>query len=214
MTGQVKKAALNQGIPGQGILGQGLFGQGLQFVQPMLSTAAPARMLASNVKQDTSTPFKALVSTAKAQLDWLREVEQMVLKHGGKTAKELNPAAVPKNPPTMQFGAAMLSSKQATPKEEDIASLTQKKTVPLEYRVYRLYYQSEPVAAHQKALYAQLFTACWKGDTKTVERLCLPPKSGKHDRHATYIQVAAEVLPSTGNMGCGMSTELPCGKRV
>jgi hypothetical protein len=191
MTGQVKKAALRQDI----------FGQGLQFGRPaMISSAAPAMIPVSGAKQDTTIPFKALISAANAQLDWLREVERMVLEHGGKTAKELNPALI-------QFDAALLSGTQMTPKEEGVSSLAQKKTVPLEYKVYRLYYQSEPVAAHQKALYAQLFTACWKGDTKTVERLCLPPKSGKRDRHATYIQVASEVLPSTGSLGGGKSTD-------
>lgn len=165
-------------------------------------------MTTSGAPQDTTTPYKALIFAANAQLDWLREVEQIVTENGGKTAMELDPVEEPVYPsPPLWGGAKRLT--QTTPKIEDATSLAPKKTVPLEYKIYRDHYQSsEPVAAHQKALYAQLFAACWKGDTKTIERLCLPPKSGKRDRHATYIQVAAEVFPSSGGMGCGKSSGL------
>jgi len=149
-------------------------------------------------EQDTATPYKALMAAATMQLKWLRKVEQIVLKYGGKTSKELDPS-LDQQPEQTEVAPVLV--KQAGESDQGESPLNQKKTVRLVYKVYRSRCDPEPVAAHLVTLYAQLFEACWKGETKTVERLCLPPRSGKRDRNATYIQVTAEVSPADTNFG-------------
>lgn len=159
--------------------------------------ALPQPVSQTVVEEDPSIPYEALITAAKAQLGWMKEVEEVIVAHGGKTAKEINPSSWQSI--DMPWSSNSYTQPiQLSQNTAAISPLSDPKTVSLQYKVYRTQHWSEPVAVHLTALYAELFEACWKGDTATVERLCLPPKSGKRDKNATYLQVAAEVVPLTG----------------
>ena len=159
-----------------------------------METAAAS---APNVSQeDADTVQKAVVQTVKARLEWLRDIEQVALAYGAKTVKEVHPTI---NDGMIQRGPNRgfhgYHPAPITPASGD------SKPIPLEYKLYRDSYQQDPVPAHLRGLYAELFVACWKGDAATIERLCLPPKDGKRAKDATYLQITSYATIGTGTKG-------------
>lgn len=149
-------------------------------------------------KEDTSLPWTALEQVARAQIEWLQEVTKAVVAHGGKTAREINAINFPdlKVEPNITPGTVPTPAQYFTPFTGFLAS-TPAEPKLVKYRIIRTgYNQTEDVAAHLVEGYASLFEACWRGDIHTIERLCLPPKSGKKSKDATYLQIAAEIVPS------------------
>lgn len=144
----------------------------------------------------TTLKLEALVKFAKAQLEQLQAVEKEIKAHGGKTRMQLNI-------PRMTSGSAtpkrmLLTTRRSTqPVTPVIPEGSLGNKMPVVYRVYRSMWNSEQVGSHLTAQYEQLFEACWKGDNHTIERLCLPSKTGntKRAKDATYLQIAAEVAP-------------------
>lgn len=165
-------------------------------------------------KLDLTVPLTALEKISRAHLSWLREVEQALVSRGAKTAKELNPLLEEAQvPPLSQkdsspFGvnafAQRLTPLLGTPSGPHSiappALVTRLPSAPsVLYKIYRgeNHYNTEPVATYLVDQYAALFDACWKGDVRTIERLCLPPKSGKRSKDAMYLQISAEVVPAS-----------------
>ncbi len=193
VTGQVKRGSLRQ---------LGLMSARMTYTQAPPMPASPQEL----IPEDPSIPYKALIAAAKSRLDWMKDVEQAIVEYGGKTAKELNPAYQEEDVQAFPFQIRdpirllpILPTTVDTSKSNALSGVV--RIVPLQYKVYRSMNYSDLVASHLTDLYAQLFEACWKGDTHAVEKLCLPPKSGKRDKNATYLHVTAEVVPTFAGIG-------------
>lgn len=144
-----------------------------------------------------------LIKFAQIQLQQLQEVKVELVAHGGKTRIEIKTkkatsgSARPRRRQTRYQSSWTHASN--TISEEGLATL--EKTdgkMPVIYKVFRSHsWNNEVVGSHIAPQYEQLFEACWKGNSRTVEKLCLPPKTGnaKGTKDTAYLQVAAEVLP-------------------
>lgn len=152
-------------------------------------------------KEDTSIPWETLRQIVQVHLDWLREVEHTIITHGGKTAKELNPKLLESDTLNVTqitlFGMPQNTAFPLVQNPNPSDSMSKQPSSPVIYEIFRSSYQTEPVATHLVESYAMLFEACWKGDVPTIERLCLPPKSGKRGKDITYLQVASQIAPTS-----------------
>lgn len=152
-------------------------------------------------KEDTSIPWKALRQIVQVHLDWLREIEHAIVTQGGKTAKELNPKLLESDTSnvaqTTPFGMPQNTGFPLVQNLNPSDSVPMQPSSPVTYGIFRSSYQTEPVATHLVESYGMLFEACWKGDVPTMERLCLPPKSGKRSKDITYLQVASQIVPTS-----------------
>ncbi|KAG8785845.1 hypothetical protein FRC15_000608 [Serendipita sp. 397] len=138
--------------------------------------------VATQLRNEIS-PMNMLERTAFAQLDWLKQVEKSIIAHGGKTRLELYPEALEEEEQDRNV--------RPFPVTPSVSTEIVQARLPVEYRVYRGGNGNDAVPTYLTEQYAQLFEACWKGDHATVERLCLPPKTGVPKKDATYLQVTA-----------------------
>lgn len=141
----------------------------------------------------TAERMAELIRLTTDQWEYLKELAKTIVKFGGKTSLELYPPTItsplpspPHQPP--EYGITGVTSAVELP-----APPADK--VPMEYRIMREYYGYDMASSVQKGPYESLFEACWRGDNRQIEKLCLPPKSGKKPKDAVYLQITAEARP-------------------
>jgi hypothetical protein len=177
-------------------------------------TPTTPKLAEDKVKHAQDNLVEAIHTTLSRQLKWYTDIESLVVRYDGKSMAELHPLESIEGetykatslPTTNIFGAvSMMNPFGALPTMNPVGALSTNVEnisspliIPIDYKIYRSRYQSEVVASHLREKYAALFEACWAGDNQTIEKLCLPPKVGKHDKHAVYLQVVADIVPKDG----------------
>ncbi|CAG8713579.1 15668_t:CDS:2, partial [Acaulospora colombiana] len=147
------------------------------------------------VKSVQSFLTEAIYTTASKQLKWYTDIESLIVKNGGKSVRDLHPTVTETEVENWSFAHASRIYNSPRSFGMIASPLPESSLVPVEYKIYRSIYQSETVSSHLQENYARLFEACWMGDNQTIEKLCLPPKGGKRDKHATYLQIVADIIP-------------------
>ena len=123
------------------------------------------------------------------QIKYLEDLLVLLERSGAKEWKDIkdgliNPAALPKDyqknqPLTPLVSALRIPSDMAIPSAP-----------PLNYKILSTSGHQEFVSPHQRERYHALFEACWTGDNKTIEELCLP--SSRTDTSPTPLQITVQ----------------------
>ena len=174
------------------------------------------KALKEKTKAEQENKMNLEHSLARCQnlIKYFEEVEKALIDCGAKTWAELNPAsaaATQKSDPIALQTHAILN---ATESAEFLAKHYKASSVPLNFIVFReQWLRDEPVPAHTIPLYEELFEACWKGNSKRIKELCLPPKTGKRNNDAEHLQITCEVrfnpsIPAPPRLNDDVSAEI------
>ena len=171
------------------------------------------KALEEKPKAEQENKMNLELSLARCQnlIKYFEEVEKALVDCGAKTWAELNPAsaaAIQKSDPIAP------QTLNATESAEFLAKHYKASSVPLNFVIFReQWLRDEPVPAHTIPLYEELFEACWKGNNKRIKELCLPPKTGKRNNEAEYLQITCEVqfnasIPAPPRLNDDVSAEI------
>ena len=155
----------------------------------------------AKAEQETKKNLKHSIERCRNFIIYFEEIERELINRSAKTWAELNPAAAAaqealmKNaPPPQTYGTPPSLAGQNVDDSEAFFSMYYKTpSVPLSFNILRNQWSNEPAPTHTTPLYEALFEACWKGNNERIKELCLPPKTGKRNNDAVYLQITCEV---------------------
>jgi hypothetical protein len=153
------------------------------------------------VKAEQENNLELSLERCRNLITYFNEVERALLGHGAKTWAELNPVAAAAQEPLKKNAAAdgtlpSVATQNAALVSESADFLVKNyktPSVPLTFNIYDGEWSTDPAPVHTIPLCEELFEACWKGNTERIKELCLPPKTGKRDNDAVYLQITCKV---------------------
>jgi len=155
----------------------------------------------AKAEQETKKNLKHSLERCRNLIIYFEEIERELIDRGAKTWAELNPAAAAAQealkktaPPPQTYGTLpSLASQNVDDSEAFFAMYYKTPSVPLSFNIFRNQWSNESAPSHTTPLYEALFEACWKGNNERIKELCFPPKTGKRNNDAVYLQITCEV---------------------
>ncbi|KAF8164738.1 hypothetical protein B0H34DRAFT_686396 [Crassisporium funariophilum] len=115
---------------------------------------------------------------------YLEEVKRLLVARGAKPWKEVYP--------NVESKASVTDTDQAIIDEEDSTESPQSKASETSYSMITKSYNRQPVPQHLTSSYDELYKACYAGDDRKVQLLCLPPEGAKKPPLNIFVRMSLE----------------------